>query len=212
MKSKITLAALTVLASASVASALDIYLDRPSWEAALGGATPVVEDFDDVTPFAFADGQTLTTSKLSVTRDGSQNAGDGVLEIVDGSAFGNIDGTNFLDGETGIEPHETVVVEFLGQSAFAFGADWFSPFSGDGIGLEIDGELVLLDSIQGFDIGFVGVVSDTPFQAANIVGTPDAISFQELWSADNLSYAVIPEPSALSLLLVGIIALVRRRG
>ena len=197
--------------STTTSAALDVYFDRTSWEAALGGEIPVVEDFNDVSPFEFADGESLVTSKLSVTRDGGANAGDGALAIVDGGEFGTIDGTNFLDGETGIEPHETVIIEFLGQSVFAYGSDYTSPFSGDGIGLEVDGETVLLDSIPDFDTGFVGVVSDTPFDSVSIVGTADAISFQELWSADNLSYAaVIPEPASLSLLLIGGLFFMRR--
>ena len=158
---------------------------------------PVVEDLNSVAPFSFTDGQTLTTPLLSITRDGSLNGGGGALDILPGTSFGNLDGTTFLDGETGVTPHENVKIDFLGAPAFAFGADFFSPFSGDGIGLEVLGDVVLLDSITGFNSGFFGVVSDVPFTDVNIVGNPGAVTFQELWSADNLSYAIVPEPTSL---------------
>jgi hypothetical protein len=207
----LTSATLLAVLVTNANAALTVFTDRATWEAALGGATPVVEDLNDVTPFSFKDGQRLETSKLAITRDGGANGSDGALDILDGASFGTIDGTNFLDGETGVEPHEVVDIGFLGASAFAFGSDFTSPFSGDGIALDVLGELVLLDSIAGFDTGFVGVVSDMPFESVSIVGTPDAISFQELWSADNLSYAAVPEPTSLAALLFGLAALALRR-
>jgi hypothetical protein len=210
---KIILSVTAIAAAAGTASAqITVFNDRASWEAALGGAVPVVEDFNAVTPFVFSDGQTLDTDILQVTRDGSANGGDGELAISDGSTFGDIDGTNFLDGETGAAPHERVDFGFSGQAVFAFGADFSSPFSGDGIALEVGDQLFNLDSISGFDTGFFGIVSasDT-YTSISIVGTPADISFQELWQADNVSYAV-PAPGAAGLLgLAGLAATRRRR-
>lgn len=201
---------LSCAAVSSLQAQLTVFTDRTDWENALGGLTVVVEDFNSIDPFVFSDGQTLVTSSLSVTRDGSQNNADGFLAIADGSEFGNLDGTNFLDGETGVEPHEVVSLGFLGRSTFAFVADFFSPFSGDGIALSIAGETVLLDSIAGFDSGFVGVISNNAFDTVDIIGNPDALSFQELWSADNVSYAV-PEPSSAVCLAFACVGLAMRR-
>jgi hypothetical protein len=201
MRKAIVLCAVAAL-TGSASAALTIYTDRAAWEAAVGGGI-FTEDFNSLAPQIIGDGSTLDTGLLQITRDGSPNGGDGLLEIEPGANFGNIDGTTFISGETGAAPHERVDIEFNGQAIFAFGADWFSPFSGDGIALEVGGELILLDSISGFDTGFVGFVSDSDtFTQISIVGNPADITFQELWSADNFSYA-IPGPAAFALLGVG---------
>jgi len=210
MKKTIALCAVAAL-TGSANAALTIFTDRAEWEAAVGGGI-FTEDFNSLDAQIIPDGGTLDTGLLQITRDGSPNGGDGLLEIEPGTNFGNIDGTTFISGETGAAPHERVDIEFSGQSIFAFGADWFSPFSGDGIALEVGNELILLDSVAGFDVGFVGFVSDSAtFSQISIVGNPDDLTFQELWSADNFSYA-IPAPSALALLgMSGLLAGGRRR-
>lgn len=192
------------------AAQVTVFTDRTAWEAAVGGGI-FTEDFNAQVPGVIADGATLDTGLVQITRDGSPNGGDGLLEIEPGGNFGNIDGTTFLSGETGAEPHEVVNIGFNGQSVFAFGADWFSPFSGDGIALQVGSETILLDSITGFNTGFVGFVSNgATFSTVSIVGTADPISFQELWSADNFSYA-IPAPASAALLALGGLAATRRR-
>lgn len=210
---RITLISAVVVAAgvASSASAqFTVFTDRSAWEAAVSGAI-TTETFNSTAPMSFADGQTLDTGLLQVTRDGSANGGDGALDILAGGAFGNIDGTNFLDAETGADPHERVEFGFNGQAVTAFGADFFSPFSGDGVGVEIDGELFLLDYITDFNTGFFGVVSTGSFDSVAVVGNPDTPSFQELWSADNVSYAAVPAPSTAALLGLGGLAAARRR-
>ncbi len=209
MKAVIAIGA--VAAYAGLASAqLMVFTDRGAWEAALGGASVFTEDFNAQTPGVIADGATLDTGLLQITRNGSPNGGDGLLEIEPGGNFGNLDGTTFLSGETGVEPHERVEFGFNGNSVFAFGGDWFSPFSGDGIALDIDGEIVRLDAISGFDSGFIGVVGSGAFGSVAIVGNPDAVTFQELWSVDNISYA-IPTPASVAILGVGGLIAARRK-
>ena len=199
----------TVAGSAS--AQFTIFTDRAAWEAAVGGGV-VTEDFNGQTPGIIGDGSTLDTGLLQIFRDGSPNGGDGLLEIEPGGNFGNLNGTTFLSGETGVAPHERVDFSFNGQSVFAFGGDWFSPFSGDGIALEAGGETFLLDQISGFDQGFVGFVSGGgSFSTVSIVGTLDPISFQELWSVDNVSYAVPTPASTVLLGLTGLLAIRRKR-
>ena len=204
-------AGLAATLSTAALGGLMVFTDRGAWEAAVGPVSIITEDFNGLTPGPIADGALLDTGPLEIKRDGSPNGADGALLIEPGSAFGNIDGTNFLDGETGADPHEIVEVTFDGNSVFAFGADWFSPFSGDGIGLQVGNDLILLNSITGFNTGFVGFVSDTDvFANIQIVGNPAPESFQELWSADNFSYAV-PEPTSALLLAAGLAVVSRRR-
>lgn len=211
MKTMMTCAVLGAAAGSALAGGggFTIYTDRAAWEAALGGSTAFVEDFDALTPGVISNGATLDTGLIQITRDGDGNAGDGALSIEPGSVFGNINGTNFLDGETGASPHENVNIGFGGQNVFAFGADWFSPFSGDGIILIAGENTVSLESITSFNTGFLGFVSTTEsFGTVSIAGNPDDITFQELWSADNVSFAV-PAPGALALL--GMAGLIGRR-
>jgi len=197
--------------AAPAVAQLTVFTDRGAWEAAIGGNPVFVEDFNNLATGDIADGSTLDTGIIQITRDGGPNGADGALAISPGDQFGNFDGTNHLDGETGIAPGERVDFGFNGQSVFAFGADWVSPFSGDGIALEVGDELILLDAVAGFDAGFIGFVSGSAtFSTISVVGTPEDISFQELWQADNVSYAV-PTPSAIALLGLGGLVAGRRR-
>jgi len=211
----VTAALCAASVAGTAAAQFDVYFDRASWEAAASGNI-VLQDFNNAALTTFADGQTIDFGNLEITRDGSPNGGDGALAISPGSQFGNIDGTTHLDGETGVDPHENVIFQFDGFNATAFGADFTSPFSGDGIALSIGGELFLLDSIAGFDTGFFGVVATggQEFASAAIIGNPDTITAQELWQADNIAYAqgtLIPTPGAFAILGLGGIAALRRR-
>ncbi len=213
MRTVLAAAVVAAGAAASASASVTVYTDRASWLAAIGGSTGF-EDFNSTAVQSFADGQTLSfASGLSVTRDGSPNGGDGALAISPGSQFGNIDGTTHLDGETGAEPHEVVRLNF-GGPVFAFGADFASPFSGDGIALQIGNDVVNLDFITGFNVGFAGIVIDGGGSVGEIqiVGTTDPITFQELWQADNFEWAVIPTPGSIAVLgLAGVAATRRRR-
>lgn len=209
MKSIITACAAIACAGGAI-SQVQVFTDRAAWEAAVGDF--VTEDFNAIAPQIINDGATLDTGLLQITRDGSANGADGLLEIEPGANFGNVDGTTFISGETGAEPHETVRIS-AGAPITAFGADWFSPFSGDGIAIQAGDDVVLLDSIAGFDIGFVGIIAmgSASFSEIQIVGTADPITFQELWSADNFSFAVVPAPASAALLGLGGLAATRRR-
>ncbi|MEL6797182.1 MAG: hypothetical protein AAFO89_10220 [Planctomycetota bacterium] len=208
MKSTLIACAGVAFAGSAVAQ-VQVFTDRSAWEAAVGDFQ--TETFNDIDPFVFADQQTLDTGLLQITRDGSANGADGVLEIELGGNFGDLDGTNFISGETGASPHETVRIS-ADLPFVAFGADWFSPFSGDGIALQAGEDVVLLDSITGFDSGFVGIIATSgSFSGLQIVGTVDDVSLQELWSADNLSFAVIPAPASAALLGLGGLTATRRR-
>jgi hypothetical protein len=187
------------------------FTNRADWEAAVGGGI-IVEDFNSTAVQTILDGQTLDTGLLQVTRDGSPNAADGDLEIRDGSSFGNIDGTNFLYGETGVEPHENTLFGFNGQDIFAFGADFQSPFSGDGIDVVVGGTRYSLDYIGGGG-GFFGILEMSGGALGSVAysGTLEPNTFQELWQSDNVGYAVVPAPAGLAVLGLGGLVAARRR-
>lgn len=203
----LTVGATTGLSAAQVMT----FTNRADWEAAVGGSY-VLENFNSSAVQTIADGATLDTGLLQVTRNGAANGGDGDLEIRDGSSFGNIDGTNFLFGETGVEPHESVEFGFNGSDVFAFGADFVSPYSGDGIDIVAGGTRYSLSGI-GSGAGFFGLVemSGASLGAISYDGTLDPITFQELWQSDNVSYAQVPAPAGLAALGLGALVATRRR-
>jgi hypothetical protein len=209
MKGLIAVCAVAAYAG-TASSQIMVFTDRAAWEAAAGSF--VVEDFNSSAVQTIAPGATLDTGLLQVTRDGSPNGNDGDLEIRDGGSFGNIDGTNFLFGETGVTPHENTLFGFNGQDVFAFGADFASPFSGDGINISAGGQLFSLEDIGGGS-GFYGIVnmSGASLGSVSFVGDPGDITFQELWQADNVSYAVVPTPATAALLGLGGVFAIRRK-
>ncbi len=212
MKGLMAICALTAYAGTSAAQ-IQVFTDRAAWEAAVGGNF-VLEDFNSTAIQTIADGATLDTGLLQITRDGSGNGADGALAISPGTQFGNIDGTTHLDGETGASPHETVNFGFNGLDVFAFGADFASPFSGDGIDLVAGGQRFSLDVIPGFDVGFFGIVNTSggSLGGISIAGTLEDNTFQELWQADNIAYAAVPAPATAALLgLGGVLAFRRKR-
>ncbi len=210
MKGIIAVCAVAAYAG-TASSQVMVFTDRASWEAAVGGSY-TLEDFNGSSVQTIAPGATLDTGLLQVTRDGSPNANDGDLEIRPGTSFGNIDGTNFLYGETGITPHENTLFGFNGQQVYAFGGDFASPFSGDGINISAGGQLFSLDGI-GFGTGFYGIVDlgGSSLGQVSIVGDPGDITFQELWQADNISYAAVPTPASAILLGIGGLLATRRK-
>lgn len=211
MRSLIAVCAVAGFAAAA-SSQIMVFTDRAAWESAVGGNF-VLEDFNSTAIQTIADGQTLDTGLLQIFRDGSGNGADGALAISPGSQFGNIDGTTHLDGETGASPHESVVFGFNGSDVYAFGADFASPFSGDGVDLVAGGQRFSLDVIPGFDVGFFGIVnlSGSSLGSVSIAGTLEDNTFQELWQADNIAYSVVPSPATAALLGLGGLFAIRRK-
>lgn len=207
MRTAVGIAALVAVAGTASAQ-LSFFTDFASWQAAVGGASVTTEDFNGVATGDYSNGG-FSTSNLTVSH--TANGTTSVLNVDPGANFGNLDGTNFIDATTGPTPGGTVTFTFAPGSVFAFGADFFSPFSGAGIDIVVDGQAFALDAITGFNQGFAGVVSTGSFTEVVIQGNYDNGVFQELWSADNVRYAV-PTPGAFAVIgLGGLIALRRRR-
>lgn len=215
MQSRTAISLITLAAVSTAASAqFDVYTDRSAWEAALSGNTIFTETFNDYSALTtVADGSTLDTGIIQLNDD-AFDAG-GVTEInPDGTAFGNLDGTAFLDNTTGGAPGEVLTFTFNGNDVFGFGGDFFSPYSGSGIMLAIQmGDITLpLDQLgDGFGQGFIGVVfTGGPVSEVRLVRDGSNGTFQELYSLDNVSYAV-PAPGTMALLGLGGLAAARRR-
>lgn len=215
MRSGIIVCAISAVAG-SASAQLQVFTDRGAWEAALGGAATFTEDFNGVAPQLIGDetmAGSLDTGLITIGIDpNGTTATPTDLLIAPGSAFGNIDGTNFVDGFTGAnagEPSAIFNVDFNGLSAFAFGADFRSPGSGSGIKLVVGNDEASLLSIGGSQ-SFFGVIASSNFEGFKIERDGSSGVFGEVWSADNFTFAV-PAPASAALLGLGALAGVRRR-
>ena len=169
------------------AATLTIYNNRADWTAAVSNI--VTESFDASPIGEIIDGTSLDTGLLTLRQSANGTTGD--LNIADGGAFGNINGTPFVDGFTGGDPGASVKIDFDGAMVNAFGADWVSPGSGARIKLSIlDAEASLLP--LGTSAGFFGVVSDSPFTSMEILRDGSSGIFGEVWSGDDFSLCSRP--------------------
>lgn len=117
-----------------------------------------------------------------------------------------------------LDPLNEITIN-LALETVAFGADFNSiDVIGPGTGVDIfvDGEFVATSS-RFSDWDFVGFISDTPFDSVVFkAGSGFSATFQDTFRFDNLALGlseVIPEPNTLSLLGLGLGALLiaRRR-
>jgi len=205
-------ASILMLGTPAVAgNVVQVFQDRAQWEAAIAAATTesvVTQDFNEAPLANVADGETVDLGNLEVTRTASPTGG-GSLSFGE-RPFGTIDGTRLLDGISGNAPHDVIDITFDGNEVFAFGGDFLSPFSQDGIGLRVSGELVLLDFIEGGSQGFAGLIFDGTVDVVQIVGNPAQLAPIENYSADNFAYAV-PNPGTMAVLSLGGLTAARRR-
>jgi hypothetical protein len=195
-----------LIASQTVLATLTEYSTRASWEAAVGAW--ITESFDASPIGEILDGASLNTGLLTLSQNAQGSTGD--LNIADGGAFGNINGTPFVDGFTGGAPGAIVTIDFNGQTANAFGADWVSPGSGAGIKFAINNDEASLLPL-GSGSGFFGVVSDLPFNSVAILRDGTSGIFAEVWSGDDFSFSVVPEPATGLACWFGLLAFMLRR-
>lgn len=123
--------------------------------------------------------------------------------LVNGSTelFGRVDDTTF--GGTFNRIHFPFQV-------ISFGGDFFSTTSGDGLVVSFAGESLLFSDYLENGNGFLGVISDVPFN--QITFTPAGLPLGEGFNLDNISFHAVPEPSTCALLILALfVRLVRSR-
>lgn len=187
-----------------------VFLDRASWQQAVGG-TILTENFDSqpVPPrIQLAPGVNhVGLLNIEVQRfSGNLIVEGGFFDTVNGSPFWRIEAAT----QNGSTPPVHPVIWF-DQPVQAFGAD-FNFFFPPNATLTLNGQtLRFADYIPSQRNGFFGVVSTEPFDHLTFdVVTP----FNTMFHADNVSFAPVPEPGPTGLLLAGagtIAAAFRRR-
>jgi PEP-CTERM motif len=192
--STLAICAIFSAAAAFSQAATTVYLDRPSWEAAVAGSF-LTEDFNGLTdPLAL----------------GLNDAG--LIDIRVNGAVGLMmfTGSQFI-GETdapGGQTHDYV----FPSPVRGFAADWNGTTGNSLLVTMLGGDTVLFaDYLTPPGTGFLGFVSDVPFTEAHM--TDQGLQGNELYFVDNLSFAPIPEPSGITLAGLGILGLfaIKRR-
>ena len=135
-----------------------------------------------------------STSKLSALAVDADNriysaAEDGILRIH--SSDGSLLDGNFVSG---LRPHAL---------AFGPGGAW----GNDLYALDTDSQLVRIDSVGGVSV--VGTGFD---QVEDLVFGPDGALYGSAFNEDRVIQVFVPEPATLSLLALGGLALLRKRG
>lgn len=200
------------------------------WMTAANNAGAVgfgLEDFDSYTngdpDLDIPPGTTLTTpSGLEIAYDESVDASTAARAEIDriNNSWTNdpaFEGSASFEGfsitEGGLGSGSNSIVWNFPSPIIGFAADFESPASGGDLTLIIDGmvEVSLEAFLSGGVDGFMGYVHDQPFSSIEW-GSENTTAAGEVFDIDNANWAVIPEPTSLSLLLAaaGFIAARRR--
>ena len=184
--------------SANAGATLIVFSDRAAWQSAVDGPT-LTEDFNGLLPQALILG---TNDAGLIDIELFDQAGANVID--DGSGGNSIDGSVFWNGNVDAfgSPSSAAVVS---GPILGFGADWISTTTGGGLTVLVGTDLLnFADHLSGDGDGFLGVVADAPFSQIifdTVSGSP------EQFGLDNFSFATVPEPVTITLLLAGVAAI-----
>jgi hypothetical protein len=207
VRKHLTTALICVAAFAPLARADQFFTNEALFTTALGGATPVVEDFESSPG---GSGNTRIFSTVTVSCQGSAYCPGffGTRSIGFGSAgqtvyFASPDSITFVFGSA---------ITAFGIDIWDLGTAGTTDFSAT---LSNGSSQTLFSSYSGsFGNGlFVGVTATTPFTSITFTGTADGdgIDFDRMQIASAPSAVPEPATSAIVGLGLGAIALVRRR-
>jgi hypothetical protein len=190
---------------------VSFYTDRSTWEAEVSGEI-VTETFSEVSPYVLNEGlNEMTSIDIEIN---NLTLGSGFISIDDGSDYLNIDGTPFFRGACYPSPYNTTISIHTQPPVSAWGADFNSTYSTDGLTLQINGQQHDFSGLMlaGDDIGFLGIISTDPFSSVTLRTLDDDDTlFGESFGMDNVSFVAVPEPMTMALLGLGGLMLRRRR-
>jgi hypothetical protein len=212
MKNLVFITALFLFLSVSFShAALTFYTNRAAWETAV--ANPILtEDFDSIPPYLLQEGINsaglIDIELINLVAPSIWNS------INNGSGSQSVNGSPFYQGgsnannSTGELSGADFIDLHLPYAVIAFGGDFCSTHSGDGLTLSVNGESYEFTDLLpgGVGSGFLGFISTVPFTTVRLYDAEK----RETFGLDNVSFAV-PEPGTLVLLAVGAISLLRKR-
>ena len=125
-------------------------------------------------------------------------------------SFGRYQGTVDQEAQGGFQFIEwTFPVLITGMAA-----DFFSPTSGEGLLLNVDGNTVDFAVELGAGItsfAFLGITSTIPFDTVLFSSDGLNASSNEFWGAEDLAFAPVPLPPAMLFLASGLFGLMFKR-
>ena len=191
---------------------LSFYTDRSDWEAAVSGDI-VTEDFDAVAPYILTEG---VNSAGLIYIELADLVEENVFNVFDdGLAWSGW--TPFFQGALRRNDPDAKINLVL-PSSMAFGGDFYSTYSHDGLSLEVDGSSYKFGDWMPSDdgTGFLGFISTNAFTTVTLFDPVEedlanlVLRSGETFGLDNVSFAV-PEPITLGFLGLGVFCLRKRR-
>ena len=191
---------------------LSFYTDRSDWEAAVSGDI-VTEDFDAVAPYILTEG---VNSAGLIDIELADLVEENVFNVFDdGLAWSGW--TPFFQGALRRNDPDAKINLVL-PSSMAFGGDFYSTYSHDGLSLEVDGSSYKFGDWMPSDdgTGFLGFISTnafttvTLFDLVNDDPVKGTYRLGESFYLDNVSF-VVPEPTTMVLLGLGALCLRKRK-
>ena len=157
----------TLFSGGFVKADLVFYTDRSAWESAVN--TDITdENFDAVTPYFLAEGMNnaglIDIEMLNLSEINEFNS------IDDGSSILNIDETPFFRGGCRRADPDVVINLDLPSPALAFGGDFISTHSNDGLILQVAGLQYSFEQLLPLDDGdgFLGFISSNAFSTVTL--------------------------------------------
>lgn len=193
----VPLSALFIVVACAVAdadNAVIVFTSRVHWATAVGNGV-ITEDFE-TSPLGLLPIGTTQLGMIAFTTDDSGPIAPRIEQP--GQVNGTRDLFGRVDNRTFGGTFHTISFPF---DAIAFGADFDSTTTGDGLEVTVGAAMIRFsDHLSGPGDGFLGVISDAPFDS--ITFRPVGLPLGEGFSVDNLSFRAVPEPSSAILAVI----------
>jgi hypothetical protein len=171
------------------------YTSRSLWQAAAGPS--FTETFSTAPLSVLSPGATTTAGTVTVQLTGTANESNRFVDP--GQVNGSRDFHGFIDN--GAATIVRLITFTFPQPVLAWGADFVSADTGDRLVATSNGSSYHFAALCGSPGNcFLGSVETTPFNQLTF-STEVFTSFGEAFNMDNLSYATVPEPSTIAMLV-----------